>query len=128
MFGFHEVGEMKRLLILEDEPDVAKAMKMLLESKGYSVDYTFKAEDALATMEKYDLLLLDLILSPHTSGRKVLAEMKSRGIKTQVIVVSAVTLPRMVADELSNSYPDVDFVSKLNMHTDLVPAIEKKLG
>jgi len=119
---------MKRIFILENEPDVAEIMKLLLESEGYSATYTLKIPDALSRMEKYDILLLDMRLGLHASGRTVLAEMKKRGIKIPVIVVSAVELPRTVAEELSETYPGVDFVAKTNMRTDLVPAIKAKIG
>ncbi|VVC01597.1 Regulator of RpoS [uncultured archaeon] len=118
---------MKKILILEDDPDAAMSMKLLAESGGYSADISLDYREAISKMKKYDLLLLDLILMPEMTGRKVLDLMGKLGIETPVIVVSAVALRRTVAEEISQSHPEVGFVSKTDMHTDLLPAIRKKI-
>lgn len=118
---------MKKILIVEDEPDVAETMKMLVERDGYQCDYCLDPRAGLEKMAGYDLLLLDIMM-PRMSGRQVLEEMKKRGIEVPVIVVSAVGLPIEVASELSKTYPGVDFVAKTEMHTDLIRAIVEKIG
>ena len=91
---------MKKILIIDDEPDAAEIMKMLLSREGYSVDWTYDPLKGLDMMKDYDLLLLDIMMA-RMSGRAVLAEMKKRGIKLPVIVVSAVGLPLEVGEELN---------------------------
>ncbi|HIH19075.1 TPA: response regulator transcription factor [Candidatus Micrarchaeota archaeon] len=118
---------MKKILIVEDEPDVAETMKMLIERDGYQCDYCLNPVEGLEKMKGYDLLLLDIMM-PRMSGRQVLEEMKKRGIAIPVIVVSAVGLPLEVASELGKVYPGVDFVPKTEMHTDLIRAIVEKIG
>jgi len=117
---------MKKILIIEDEPDVAETIKMFLEKDGYQVDLTLDAMDGIAKAAKYDLLLLDLIM-PKVSGRQVLKEMKKRGITIPVIVLSAVGLPMMVGEELKRDFPSVRFVSKTEMYSGLIPAIKAAL-
>jgi CheY-like chemotaxis protein len=118
----------KRILIIEDESDVAETMKMLLEREGYVAEYTLDPRKGLEMMKKFDLVCLDIIM-PIMSGREVLAEIKKKGIKTPVIVVSAVGLPTEVESELIGKYPNIvkGFVSKPYMHTDLVKEIKKRL-
>ncbi|VVC01636.1 Regulator of RpoS [uncultured archaeon] len=118
---------MKKVLIVEDEPDVAEVMKMLLVRDGYSAEISFDPKAALDIMKNYDLLLLDIMM-PRMSGRQVLEEMRKRGIEVPVIVVSAVGLPMEMASEFSKLYPGVDFVAKTEMHTDLIRAIVEKIG
>ena len=118
---------MKRILIIEDEPDVAETMKMLLEREGFSAEYTLDARKGLKMVKKFDLLLLDIIM-PEVSGREVLAELKKREVKTPVIVVSAVGLPMEISDELARKYPGVGFVPKTAMHTELIAKVKKILG
>jgi len=118
----------RKILIIEDEPDVAETMKMLLEKGGYAVEYTLDPRKGLSMIKDFDLLCLDIIM-PIMSGREVLGEMVHKKIKTPVIVVSAVGLPMEVENELRGKYPDIvkGFVSKPYMHTDLVKEVRKKL-
>ncbi|MFH0885289.1 MAG: response regulator [Candidatus Micrarchaeota archaeon] len=118
---------MKRILIIEDEPDVAQSIKMYLENEGYSVEFTLDAGKGIKMMKKFDLLLLDLIM-PKLSGRTVLREMKEQGIKKPVVVLSAVGLPEIVGAELVNEFPNLLFVPKTEMHAQLLPAIKKALS
>ncbi len=118
---------MKRILIIEDEPDVARSIKLYLEKAGYSVEFTLDAMDGLGKMGEFDLLLLDLIM-PKVSGRAVLREMKSRGMKTPVIVLSAIGLPATVGEELAREFPGLLFVPKTSMHAQLLAAIKKTIG
>jgi DNA-binding response OmpR family regulator len=121
------VNDVKKILIVEDEPDVAEVMKMLLVRDGYSADISFDPHTALDIMKNYDLLLLDIMM-PRMSGRQVLEEMKKKNIDVPVIVVSAVGLPMEMASEFSKMYPGVDFVAKTEMHTDLIRVIVEKIG
>ncbi|MEW6749319.1 MAG: response regulator [Candidatus Micrarchaeota archaeon] len=117
---------MKKILIIEDEPDVAKTIKLYLEGEGYLADISLKPDDAVKKLQKYDLLLLDLIM-PKVSGRGVLKQMKEKGIKVPVVVLSAVTMPKTVASELARDYPDLVFVPKTQMYAELLSAIKKAL-
>lgn len=118
---------MKKILVIEDEPDVARSIKMYLENAGYSVEFTLDASDGLKKLKGFDLLLLDLIM-PKISGRAVLREMKKKGIDKPVVVLSAVGLPAIVGVELSNEFPNLLFVPKTEMHTQLIATIKKALG
>lgn len=118
---------MKKILIIEDEPDIAETMKMLIEREGYKVEYTLDPIKGLKMIKKFDLLLLDIIM-PKMSGREVLTEMKKMKIKTPVIVVSAVGLPGEVERELASKYKGVGFVSKTEIHTRLTEEIRKIIG
>src|SRR5271157_6094081 len=117
---------MKRILIIEDEPDVAESIKMFLGKEGYEAEYTLDAMEGLDKLSGFDLLLLDLIM-PKVSGRAVLKEMKRRKIKTPVIVLSAVGLPMIVGDDLRREYPGLRFIPKTELYTELIPAIESAL-
>jgi|SRR5271157_2416963 len=117
---------MKRILIIEDELDVAESIKIFLEKKGYAVEYEMDAMDGVGKLKDFDLLLLDLIM-PKVSGRAVLKEMKSRKIKIPVIVLSAVGLPMIVGDDLRREYPGLRFIPKTELYTELIPAIESAL-
>ena len=61
-----------RLLVVEDEPDLAAALARGLRQEGYAVDVALDGDDALvkARVYPYDLILLDLNL-PGLDGRQI---------------------------------------------------------
>src|SRR5918992_1465329 len=61
-----------RLLVVEDEPDLADAVAAGLRRAGYAVDVSYDGDDALAKADvnEYDLVLLDLNL-PGVDGLEV---------------------------------------------------------
>lgn len=78
-----------RILIIEDEQQLAKTMALSLKRQGFSADITGCAEDGLFLLisNKYDTLLLDLNL-PDRDGIDVLEEV--RGVSDiPVIIVTA---------------------------------------
>lgn len=115
-----------KILIIEDEPDVAHSMQMLLEDSGYKAGFALGGEKGLSLMGKYDLVLLDIMM-PGMSGREVLREMAKRGIRKPVIVVSAVGVPEEVRSQLDSIYPGIGFVSKPHIYEFLLGEIRKML-
>ena len=118
---------MKRILIIEDEPDVAETIKRYLEKEGYKADYSLNAPEAADMMKDYDLLLLDLIM-PKFSGRAVLKDMKAKGVKKPIVILSAVAMPAMISEEMARDFPGIVFVAKTSMYADLLPAINNLIG
>lgn len=118
---------MKKIMIIEDEPDVAETMKMFLEKAGYRVAIFFDPRKGISEMKNHDLLLLDIMM-PKMSGRMVLAEMEKEKIKIPTIVVSAVGTPMEVGAQLSREYPGLEFLPKTEIAHDLVNMIKQKIG
>jgi two-component system OmpR family response regulator len=79
-----------RVLIVEDEPDLAAALKRLLEEAGFLADVAGDGEAGLtlALEDTYDLLVLDLML-PQLQGEKVVGELRRRGRDVPVLVLTA---------------------------------------
>ena len=79
-----------RLLFAEDDRDIAKAVQILLERSGYSVDTVFNGQDAIDYIEAgdYDGVILDWMM-PKLSGIEVLAQMRARGYSTPVLMLTA---------------------------------------
>jgi DNA-binding response OmpR family regulator len=79
-----------RLLVVEDEVQVASFLKRGLEAENYAVDVAHDGEDGLlmASTEDYDLILLDILL-PKLNGLDVLKALRERGKRTPVIMVTA---------------------------------------
>ena len=79
-----------KILVVEDEPTIALGLEDDLTIEGFEVDV---ATDGLAAASKarthaYDLLLLDIML-PKKDGLTVCRELRSDGVKTPIILLTA---------------------------------------
>ena len=78
-----------RVLIVDDEPDTASWMKLLLTNRGYDVQVAHDGETALTTAESWpaEVVLMDLML-PDADGIDLLKTIKTTNPASQVIVVT----------------------------------------
>lgn len=78
------------ILLVEDEQRLAKAVRRVLEEEGHVVDPVEDGADALvqATNEKYDLILLDVML-PSVNGYDIAKRLRGRGDTTPILMLTA---------------------------------------
>jgi CheY-like chemotaxis protein len=84
------VGPRQVILLVDDEPTLAKCVRQVLERTGYTVLVAMCAEEALKTInspEHIDLLIADLCL-PDKSGVALAAEFKKTRPDTPVLISS----------------------------------------
>ncbi len=83
---------MYRILVVEDEPDIALGLQQDLQLEGYEVKVADDGERALECAEKsaFDLILLDVML-PGKDGFAVCRELRRSGTQTPIIVLTAKT-------------------------------------
>jgi two-component system, OmpR family, copper resistance phosphate regulon response regulator CusR len=79
-----------RILVVEDEAKVARALKEGLESEHYDVVVARSGEEGffLANAETFDVVVLDLML-PGRTGIEVLGAFRRRGLQTPVLILTA---------------------------------------
>ena len=79
-----------RVLVVEDEPEIAKDIATNVRDAGFSVEICDNGEDAwfLGATENYDVVILDLGL-PRLDGLSVLKRWRIEGITVPVIVLTA---------------------------------------
>ncbi len=79
-----------RLLLIEDDRKIALFVKTGLEEAGFIVDHTADGRDGLhhALVETYAAAIIDLML-PGLDGLSIILEMRKKGIKTPVLILSA---------------------------------------
>ncbi len=84
------VGRPLKVLIVEDENQVAKLIELELNYEGYQVDIAKNGKEALEKNEKFkpDLILLDWLL-PEMDGLEVTRRIRSDGNDVPLIVLSA---------------------------------------
>ena len=80
-----------RILLVEDEKNVAGFIKKGLTEEFYTVDASVNGEDGflMATTTEYDLIILDIML-PDINGIELCRRIKSHNIKTPVLMLTAV--------------------------------------
>jgi len=79
-----------RILVVEDEPKVAGALREGLQQEGFEAVVALTGEDGFFRLhdESFDLVILDLML-PGRSGLQILETMRERGLDTPVLVLTA---------------------------------------
>ncbi|MFB6285714.1 MAG: response regulator [Candidatus Bipolaricaulia bacterium] len=79
-----------RILVVEDETKLAKALQRGLSEEGYAVDLAFDGQDGLhwARTQAYDLIVLDLMI-PEVEGLELLKLIRTEGQQVPVLVLTA---------------------------------------
>ena len=79
-----------KLLIAEDELDLAEALTVFFERNHFAVDAVHNGFDAYeyAVSGAYDALILDVMM-PKMNGLQVLERLRSEGIKTPIMMLTA---------------------------------------
>ena len=79
-----------RLLVVEDERDLAQTLRRALEEEEFAVDLAENGEEALYKIREmpYDAVVLDLML-PRLDGWSVLKTARADGIRTPVLLLTA---------------------------------------
>jgi two-component system alkaline phosphatase synthesis response regulator PhoP len=83
---------MAKILVVEDEPGIAFGLESDLQMEGYEVAVVREGDKAViqACAEPFDLILLDVML-PNKDGFEVCRELRRRGMKTPIIMLTAKT-------------------------------------
>jgi len=80
-----------RILVVEDEHKIARALKKALEQEHYAVDVSYDGDDghAMATTEPYDVMVIDRMLPGEYDGIAIVKSLREKGIKTPVLLLTA---------------------------------------
>ncbi|XGV98282.1 MAG: two-component system response regulator RppA [Leptolyngbya sp. BL-A-14] len=79
-----------RILLVDDEVEMADPLSLILTREGYTVDVAYDGDrgNQLAQQEHYDLLILDWMM-PRYSGLEICQQLRSRGDTTPVLFLTA---------------------------------------
>ena len=80
-----------RILVIEDEPKIAQAVKKGLELKGYAVDVVYDSDSGLSygSDPDYDLIVLDRMLPGKIDWTKLCKQLREDKINTPIIMLTA---------------------------------------
>ena len=84
---------MARVLVIEDDRRTSAEIAAALGDHGFDVECAYNGRDGLlkATAEKYDAVVLDRMLPGDLDGLGVLATLRTIGIETPVLILSALS-------------------------------------
>lgn len=116
----------EKILIVDDEPDIALILKLHLEEAGYLTTWAANGEAGLKLLHSngYDLVLLDVRM-PGISGVDVLHRMSSEKVDTTVIMMTAHGNESLVAECMKAGA--ADYVAKPFDIDDLLLRIERAI-
>ncbi|MDH3320397.1 MAG: response regulator [Betaproteobacteria bacterium] len=119
----------KKVLIVDDEPNIVAALEYLLQKNGYAVKVAANGEDALAQLDAFepDLVLLDVMM-PKVSGYEVCQRMRAQPQWRHIKIVILSAKGREVEVSKGMSLGADLYVTKPFSSTELVTTIDKLLS
>lgn len=96
-----------KILVIEDEHRIARAIKEGLEQDSYAVDVVYDGDDgyAAARYEEYDLIILDIML-PGMNGFEVSKKLRSEKVHTPILMLTAKDQSKDVVHGLDSGADD----------------------
>lgn len=93
--------EMKSVLVVDDDPNIVKTYKLVLESVGYSVDTARNGVEALFKSKNahHDLIIIDMKL-PDMLGNQLADQIKEEKPDIKIIMITGYSSYMYVLDEL----------------------------
>lgn len=121
---------MYKILIVEDEPEIAKVLREFLAKTGFEAFTALGAEKAIEILNsdaEIDFIILDIKM-PKVSGIEVLSEMRSKNMDHPVIVLTgSIDQDKYIRDIKNMGYPSMKIISKPVDLFELVVIIKNKL-
>jgi DNA-binding response OmpR family regulator len=116
----------KKILVVDDEPHICEAAKLVLEREGFEVGVAHNSQDCVAKLKKEtpDLILLD-ILMPGVSGTSAIKSLMSYLPRTKIIMFSVISTDYY--KRLCKKLGAVDYITKPFDNEDLVRRVKKVL-
>lgn len=114
-----------KILIVEDEKDIAENIAEYLRDEAFTVDIVHDGESAIEAISNegagYECILLDILL-PKKSGLIVCQEIRALGIKTPVIMLTALDTTDNITNGLDMGADD--YIAKPFAFRELISRIK----
>jgi CheY-like chemotaxis protein len=116
-----------RLLFVDDEEALRVLVKAQLEAEGFQVETADDGDTAMEILAKqsYDVILLDIRM-PRVSGIEVLQQVRKRGIKSRVIILTAVDDLSVAIEAVKNGAND--YLTKPYQISSLMSSIQRVMA
>ncbi len=120
-------SERERVLVVDDERDMAESCAFLLDRAGYETRTAFSGPDALEEIgrQSFSLVITDLRM-PGMSGLRLLDEVKARDPDVEVLVITG--FPEIETAVSAIKRGAWDYITKPFVEPDLIERVEKALA
>jgi DNA-binding response OmpR family regulator len=95
---------MKRIAVVDDEPDITNVLKNGLERQGFAVDTFNDPHSALASFQPIGLMIIDIRM-PRINGFDLYRQLKKRDISVKVCFLTAF---QIYYEEFRKMFPTID--------------------
>jgi DNA-binding response OmpR family regulator len=120
-----------KILIIDDDPDIVDACRLVLEREGYEIDSASNRNDGMAKIDetKPDLLILDVMMEEPDDGLRMAREIRKSGNKIPIIMLTSVNAAMgLNIDKDGEIVPVDEFQPKPVEPQTLVAKVKKLLG
>ncbi len=85
---------MSKILIVDDDPDMVEAGRIVLEREGHTVESASNVDDGLAVLEEFrpELLILDVMMEEPDDGLRFARQVRRRGHTLPILMLTGVNL------------------------------------
>lgn len=103
----------KRVLLVEDEPELRRAIAVRLNAAGFQCEVATNGKEGLEKIEHWhpDLVIADLLM-PEMSGSEMVQRLRARQKTSHVPVIVLTALPRQAKEEHIEDLPSVRLMHK----------------
>ena len=127
--------EPRTVLIIDDDPDIVAAEKLILESKGYNVLTAGNGKEGLSVLEKseVDVILLDVMMDTDDEGFQISYQLKNNPETAKIPILMVTSVSKVTGIPYSPKTDDYylpveDFIEKPVQPKELIRRIEALLA
>ncbi len=119
----------KRILVADDEPNILKSIKLVLEEEGYETMTASDGEETLrlALNERPDLVILDIKM-PKVSGQEVHRRLRENKKTEDLPIIILTAIGQEIPQREGWQLNDVDYVTKPFSPYGIVEKVNRILG
>ena len=110
---------MKRVLLVEDHPDIRSLLSQLLQEAGYEVvdAWTFAEAKTKLEQEPFDLLIADVLIPGGGQGTDLVEIARSRAVKYLLVTGHPAQMEALAAQQhpyIAKPFRAAEFVARIN--------------
>ncbi len=120
----------KKILICEDDKDVANLIQLFLGKEGYKTDIAYTARELMQNLEKnnykYDAITLDLVL-PDKDGISMIKEIQQINDAKQIPIIVVSIMANKNKSTINGNYAVVDWINKPIDQNKLIGTVKRAI-
>ena len=97
------MNTLKRVLVVDDEPDICDMLREILEMEGFEVETATRSENAFALVRENppDIAVLDVLLKDDINGVEIFKKIKNLSPDTKTIMMTAFSVQELLDEAIA---------------------------